>query len=110
MVGISSLIGKFSDRKESLELLRKRKHFFDIEPAVQDFPSDINIFINESLCPYYRGMSNKWKKLRGRHLVHQYYTISGTVRVKVEENGSPKCITHMVDLDRLFLEIGIESW
>lgn len=30
-------------------------------------------------------------------------------RVKVEENGSLKCVTQMIDLKRVFLEDGIES-
>ena len=53
----------------------------------------INIFVNESLCPYYRGnIWNKYKKLGGKHLIYQYYTIIGTVCVKVEENGSPSLL------------------
>ena len=62
---------------------------------------------NEDLCPYYRGIWDQCKKLRQRHLIHQYHTISGTVRVKVEKNGSPKFITHMVDLEQLFPEADI---
>lgn len=49
------------------------------------------------------------KKLRGRHLIYQYYTIGSTVCVKAEEKGTPKCITHMFDLEWLFPEIETES-
>ena len=62
-------------------------------------------------APTLEAFGTNIKKLRGRHLIHQYYTISGTVHVKVEENGSPthKSITHMVDLERLFPWVEIES-
>ena len=42
-------------------------------------------------------------------MIHQYYTISSTVRVKVEENCSPRSITHKVDLERLFTDVNFES-
>ena len=42
-------------------------------------------------------------------MIHQYYTISSTVRVKVEENFPPKSITHKVDLERLFTDVDFES-
>ena len=102
-------IVKFSNMKDSLQIVQKKKQLCDIEPAVLDLPSDTKFFINESLCPYYRGIWNKCKKLRWRHLIHQYYTVSGTVRVKIEENGFAKSITQMVDWGRLFPEVAIES-
>lgn len=42
-------------------------------------------------------------------MIHQYYTISSTVRVKIEENYSPKSVTHKVDLERLFTDLDFES-
>ena len=65
--------------------------------------------VNEGLCPYYRSIWNNCEKLRGRHLIHQYYTISGTGCVKFEESSFPKSITHMVDLEQLFQEVDTES-
>ena len=47
------------------------------------------------------------KNLKGDILIDQYYTISGTVCVKVEDNDSPESITHMVDLEQLLPEINI---
>ena len=44
------------------------------------------------------------KNLKGDILIDQYYTISG---VKVEDNDSPKSVTHMVDLEQLLPEINI---
>ena len=59
--------------------------------------------------PYYRGIWNKCKKLRAYQKLHQFYTINGTVRVKLEENSPPKSITHMLDLVNLFPDIETDS-
>ena len=67
------------------------------------------MFINYILCPYYRGIWNKSKKLRAIQIVHQFYTISGLICVKLEETGPSKIITHMVDLKELFPDIDIEN-
>ena len=37
-------------------------------------------------------------KLRAIQKIHQFYTISGLTRVKLEETGSSRIITDMVDL------------
>ena len=67
------------------------------------------IFVNETLCPYYRGIWNKCKKPRANQKLHQFYTINGIFRVKLEENGPPKSITHMLGLVNLFSGIEIDS-
>ena len=36
--------------------------------------------------------------------------ISSTVRVKVQENSSPKAITHMIDLEQVLPEVEIERF
>ena len=74
-----------------------------------NFHKNTKIFINESLCPYYRGIWNKCKKLRVIQKIHQFYKNSGLIRVKLEETGLSKIITHMVDLKELFPGIAIES-
>ena len=41
--------------------------------------------------------------------MHQYYTINGLIRLRIEESGQAKVITHMVDLHNLFQDIEIDS-
>ena len=67
------------------------------------------ILVSESLCPYYQGISTKCKKLRDKQKVHQYYTINGLIRLRTEESGQAKVITHMVDLQNFEIDIEIES-
>ena len=100
---------RFVNRKDFVQIRRVKKNFKSLEPTELDFPENTNFFINESLCPYYRGIWNECKKLRGIQKIHQFYTISGLIRVKLEETGPSRIITHMVDLKELFPDIDIEN-
>ena len=102
-------IVKFVNRKDCLQILRVKKELKSLDPTELDFPENTKIFINESLCPYYRGIWSICKKLRAIQKIHQFYTISGLIRVKLEETGPSKIITHMVDLKDLFPDIDIEN-
>ena len=49
------------------------------------------------------------RELRANQKLHQFYTVNGIVQVKLEENGPPKSITHILDLVNLFPDIEINS-
>ena len=48
-------------------------------------------------------------KNKGQFRKYTNFTIGGLIRVKWEESGSSKIITHMVDLKELFADIDIEN-
>ena len=102
-------IVKCVNRKDFLQILRVKKELESLNPTDLNFPDNTKIFINESLCPYYRGIWNKCVKLRAIQKTHQLYTISGLIRAKLEETGPSKTITHMIDLKKNFSDIGIEN-
>ena len=102
-------IAKFVNRKDFLQILRVKKEIKSLDSTDLNFPDNTKIFINESLCPYYRGIWNKCKKLKAIQKTHQLYTISGLTREKLEETGPSKIITYMVDLKKLFSDIDIEN-
>ena len=81
-----------------------------LDPSVVDLPEKTKIFIDESLCPYYRRIWNKCKKLRKKQKVYQYYTINGLIRLRIQESGTTKTITHMIYLQNLFPDIDIDSF
>ena len=58
---------KFSNRKAFPKILRKNKQLRYAKLAVLDLPQDAKIFVNKSSCPYYRGIWNKFKKLKVYH-------------------------------------------
>ena len=55
-------IVKFSNRKDSLQILRVKKDLKSLDPTELDFPEGTRVFISEILCAYYRGLWNKCKK------------------------------------------------
>ena len=102
-------IVKFVNRKDCTNILRVKKNLKHLNPSKLPFSEGIKIFINESLCPYYRAIWNKCKKLRANQKLHQFYPINGIIHVKLEEIGPPKSITHILDLENLFPDIEIDS-
>ena len=102
-------IVKFVNRKDCRNILRIKKDLKHLDPYKLSFSEGTKIFINESLCPCYRSISNKCKKFRANQKLHQCYTLNGIVRVKLEENGLPRSIAHMLDLPNLFPDIEVDS-
>ena len=102
-------IVKFTNRKDCLRILSVKRQLKGLDSAAMDLPEGTKIFINESLCPYYRGIRSKCKKLRDKQKVHQYYTINGLIRLRIEQSSQAKIINHMVDLQNLFPDIDISS-
>ena len=100
-----SVIIKLSDRKDSLQVLRIKKDLKSLEPTELDFPEGTRIFINESVCAYYRGLWNKCKKLKGMGKLHVFFVSNGTIKLKILENDWVKPITHTVDLKKMFPDV-----
>ena len=105
---IDRTIVKFTNRKDCLRILRVKRQLKGLDPSGVDLPEGTKIFINESLCPYYRGIWSKCKKLMDKQKLYQYYTINGLIRLRIEESGQAKTITHMVDLQNLLPGIDID--
>ena len=102
---------KLSNRKVCLQVLRANKRLKDLDGTTLNLPSDSKIFINESLCGYYRGLWNKCKRLKDElnKKIHQLYTNHVIIRLKLVENGSVKTIIHVNDLKELFPDIDIDN-
>ena len=74
--------------------MRVMKDLKDLNPNDLDFPEGTRLFINDTLCPYYRVLWNKYKKLwinkkkydvciknigkEALHVVFQKYRFSAT--------------------------------
>ena len=56
-----------------------------------------------------KSINNKCQKLTVIQKIHQFYMISGLIRVKLEETRPSEIITHMVDLKELFPDAYIED-
>ena len=73
-------IVNFSKRKLCQQVLRVKKDLKNIDPSEFDFPEGTAIFINESLCSYYKMLWNKCKKLWEKKLIYTFFTSNGNIR------------------------------
>ena len=60
------------------------------------------VYINDNLCIYYKKLWAKYKKLHNNKLIYAFWTLNGSIKLKVSENGNIHVITHNVDLEELF--------
>ena len=80
-------IVKFSRRKDCEHVMRKKSELRKLKPSDLDLPNGKMLYINESLCPYYRGLLNRCRKLWKKQGIFSFFTVNGSVRIKVRENG-----------------------
>ena len=52
----------FSRRKDWQHLMRIKKGLKDLDTTNLSFPEGTKIYLNNRLCPYYRGLCNEYKK------------------------------------------------
>ena len=65
------------------------------------------VFINHSLCPYYRVLWSKSKVLLNMGKISRLMVSNGTVKVKISEISAPISITHADDFTKYFPDIDI---
>ena len=82
------VIVKFVNRNHSKAMLRLKK----------SINSRSNVYIRNSLRPYYRFLSDKCKGLQRKGLINQVFCLGAVVTIKVRENGPPIKTFHESDL------------
>ena len=60
------------------------------------------IFINNSLCTYYKKLWAKCKKLWINKYINGFWVLYGLIKIKVSESSPPVTIAHDVDLENKF--------
>ena len=104
------VIIKFSNKKDSLQVLLVKKDLKSLDPTELDFAEGTRIFINESLCAYYRGLWNKCKRLNDMGKLNVSFVSNGTIKVKILKNDRAKPITHEADLQKMFPDIDVDNF
>ena len=56
------------------------------------------IFINQSLCPYYRNLYVLVKDLSNEGLIDSSWILNGTIKIRESSQSKPVSITHESDL------------
>ena len=103
------IIMKFNNRNDCLQVLRAKKRLKDLNCITFNLPRDTKIFINESLCNYYKGLQKKHKHLKADNKIHLFYTNNEIIHLNLAENGSIKTITHINHPKNLFPNIDVDN-
>ena len=60
------------------------------------------VYINDSLCFYYKKLWFKYKKLWTYKSIFGYWVSNDSIKVRVFEHSPVKIISHIVHLEKLF--------
>ena len=102
------IIMKFSRRKDGQNVLNAKRELRKLDMKEIGFPEDNPIFVNQSLCTYYRVL---WSKAKRHSLkrIKSFYVSGGTVKIKISENSLPLTITHVNDFKEHFPDVNLAS-
>ena len=92
-----------------------RRECLETSGIASDMDISSPIFINDSLCVYYKKLWAKCKKLWLNKYIHGFWVSYGLIKIMVSERSLPVTITHDVDLENKFagsplLKDNSEDW
>ena len=102
-----TVIVKFTKRKDCQQVSSVKKDLQKIKMEDVNLPGQNKLFINRSLCPYYKVLWSKSRKLHSFGKIFSLYIFSDTIKIKVCENSSPLSITHVDDFRKYFPDIDL---
>ena len=98
--GAKKVIIKFSKRKDAENVRKAKKKLKSKDLSTVGIKNPV--YVNDSLCKYYKGLWSKCKKLLNNKYLHGFWVTNGTLRIKLTESSYPKSITHLSDLEDMF--------
>ena len=94
------VIVKLLNRKDAQNVLKEKHKLRSIN--LYDDNTDTNnkrkIFINQSLCPYYRKLYGMVKDLNNEGLIDSFWITNGTIKISLSSQSKPISITRESDL------------
>ena len=94
------VIVKLLNRKDAQNALKEKHKMRSIN--LYDDNTDTNnkrkIFINQSLCPYYRKLYSMMKDFNNEGLIDYFWITNGTIKIRKSSQSKPISITHESDL------------
>ena len=96
----NTVIVKFSQRKD-------QKHLQKLKMEDVDLPGINKLFINRNLCPYYKVLWSKSKKLLNLVKNHVFFISGETVKIRINESSPPLRVTHVDDFGNYFPDVDL---
>ena len=100
----TTVIVKFSQRKDCQQVLDVKKDLLKIEVEGTDLPGQNKLLINKSLCPYCKVIWAKCKKFPSLGNI-----LGDTIKIRASENGSSLSLTHIEDFVKYFPDIDLST-
>ena len=94
------VIIKFCNCKSAISCLVNRKKLIETNKKDLGFPEETAIFLNESLCPYYRLLFGKCNALRKEKKIKSVWSYNGKVRIRLLDD-SEQTILLIKDIPKL---------
>ena len=83
-------------------ILQRKKKLKSVDIAKIGLPQGSLVFINQSLCSYYKYLWSLYKRLHSKKLIHSFWVCCGNVNLKVRENTPMLLLSHVSDLEKHF--------
>ena len=104
------VIVKFLRSKDCQQIFSVKKDIQKIIATDLDLPNTtIKLYLNESLCPYYRIFWSKSKALFTMGKIHSYFISNGSVKILLQEKGPSIPITHTADFEKYFPGVDLSA-
>ena len=94
------VIVKVSKRKDASKIHSFKRKLKDIDLTFIGINNPV--YINDSLCKYYKMLWRICKSLRTNKLIHSFWLTNGFIRLRTIENGRTNVIPHLSYLEELF--------
>ena len=91
---------KMSRRKDAYKIRKAKKKMKGLD--LSSIGINSAVFINDSLCRYYKNLWAKCKKLWLNKFIHGFWTSNESIRLQVTETSNVRVISHDADLESLF--------
>ena len=104
-----NVIVKFSRRKDCQHVWSIKSDLKKLTMEDLELPGNRKLFLNGSLCTYYKMMWSKSKKLHSLRKIHSFFILGDTIKMRVNENSSLLSITHVDDLGKHFPDFDLSS-
>ena len=92
---------KLSKRNDVYLVLKVKSSFENADVTENGIPRNTPIFVNQSLCSYYKFLWSKCKRLWLNKVMESFWLSKGSCRIRLVDN-SVKIITYIEDLKSLF--------
>ena len=94
------VIVKVSKRKDATEIRSSKRKLKDMNLTFIGINNPA--CISDSLCTYYKILWRKCKSLRTNKLIHSFWVMNESIRLRTVENGRTYAITDLSNLEELF--------